>query len=127
MSGHIDHKGEAEAILVDIRAGMSADVVAAAVAGAQVHATLALVDAVREIGALLASIDTTPIVDDDGLVTEGGMEVRPGDPDPTPEYPEGGFCGARMPGGGSQMCTWPDGHDGAHVAGNGTIAVEVWS
>lgn len=92
------------------------------------HATLALVDAVRDIAGLLRESDVAPVVyDDGGLVTYGGVEIRPGDADPTPDYPEGGFCGAQKPGGGSQACTWPAGHDGAHVAGNGTIAVEVWS
>lgn len=102
----------------------SSEVVAAVI---QARAVLALADAVREVGALLAASDVVPFIDESGLPSEGGMSVRPGDPDPTPDYPDGGFCGAQKPGGGSQTCTWPAGHDGAHVAGNGAIAVEVWS
>ena len=126
MSDHIDHAAEAEAILADIRPGLSADMVAAAAAGAQVHATLALVEAVREVGTLLAYVEIAPVVDDGAEVSEGGMEVRTGDPDPTPNYPWGGYCGARGPEHGG-ICTWGAEHEGAHVAGDGMIAVEVWS
>ena len=127
MSGRIDHAAEAAQIAAGGLASGSFDQTRDYLALAQVHATLALVEAVRDIGALLSAPELAMVDDDGGLVTIGGMQVQPGDPDPTPDYPEGGFCGAVKPGGGSQTCTWPAGHEGAHVAGNGTIAVEVWS
>ena len=126
MSAHIDHGDKAREILADYPGNALVDQARDFLALAQVHATLALVDAVREVGALLAAIDTTTVVDDGSLVTEGGMEVRPGDPDPTPDYPEGGFCGARSPEEG-RICTMQALHEGVHIAGNGQIAVEVWS
>lgn len=127
MSGSMDHGAEAERLLADLREGMLTHSGAPVdVQLAIAHALLDVADAVR--AACEAMVDRVQeFVDDSGLPSEGGMSVRPGDPDPTPDYPEGGFCGAQKPGGGSQTCTWPAGHDGAHVAGNGTIAVEVWS
>lgn len=103
----------------------SSEVVAAVI---QARATLVLADAVREVGALLAGTESLQMAVAEGepLVTEGGAEVRPGDPDPTPLAPEGRWCGAEAPI-GPMACTWSYGHEGAHVAGNGTIAVEVWS
>lgn len=130
MSGHIDHAAEAARLLADLREGMLTHSGAPVdVQLAITHALLDVAEAVRAAcDAMLSFTGTAQVVDQsEPLVTEGGAEVRPGDPDPTPDYPEGGFCGAQKPGGGSQTCTWSAGHEGAHVAGNGTIAVEVWS
>jgi len=126
MSEHTDHAAEAAQIAAGGLDSGSFDQTRDYLALAQVHATLALVDAVREVGTLLAYVEIAPVVDDGAEVSEGGMEVRPGDPDPTPNYPGGGYCGARGPEYGG-ICTWGAEHEGAHVAGDGMIAVEVWS
>lgn len=50
-----------------------------------------------------------------------------GDPDPTP-YLKRGFCGDDQVSDFESRfcCTWPEGHDGPHVAGNGETIVAVW-
>lgn len=130
MSGRIDHAAEAAQIAAGGLASGSFDQTRDYLALAQVHATLALVEQVRAVVDVLDLIsrgESISIVEEgEPLVTERGTEVRPGDPDPTPLAPEGRWCGAEAPI-GPMGCTWSYGHEGAHVAGNGTIAVEVWS
>lgn len=52
------------------------------------------------------------------------MDVLPGDPDPTIELGEDYTPCAETD--GKWMCTREDGHDGMHVAGDGTEVCAVW-
>lgn len=126
MSAGMDHGAEAERLLGELREGMLTHSGAPVdVQLAIVHALLDVAEAVRAACEALAG-SVGEFVDDSALPSEGGVEVRAGDPDPTPDYPDAGYCGARSPGDG-RTCTWQAEHEGAHVAGNGQIAVEVWS
>jgi hypothetical protein len=60
-------------------------------------------------------------------MTQPTTTVKVGDPDPTPVLPEDEYCPASHDGYG---CTWPDGHDGQHLAGgesNPRTVMAVWS
>lgn len=60
------------------------------------------------------------------LIADAAAGPRVGDPDPTPDLPAvDEYCQARGPFEG-RSCTLPVEHEGAHVAGNGRIVLDVW-
>ena len=70
---------------------------------------------------LTITLDIAPLV-------SAQQQYRVGDPDPTPDRPDGTPCGERLRDevGGTAHCTWERGHDGAHVAGDGISIVAWW-
>lgn len=49
-----------------------------------------------------------------------------GDPDPTPDVPDGTPCEHASRASSRLKCTWDRGHHGDHIAGNGQIILAIW-
>lgn len=124
MTGHVDHLAEGVARLAEAdrarRAGAH-DTAAFEVSVAQVHELIAIAESVRE---LVLTVDALSRGESRPVPADG--VVRAGDPDPTPDMPVDDYCGTLGPH-EHRSCTWPVGHEGPHVAGNGQIVMEVWS
>lgn len=69
---------------------------------------------------------------------EDDVKYKVGDPDPTPDglgaNGPSGYCAAETDSKHSKYgshvtygCTWPDGHEGNHVAGDGDTILAVWA
>lgn len=121
MSRDVDHLQAAEELIADVERARP-DVAARSVSAAQVHALIAIAESVRE---LVLKVDALSRGESRPAPDEG--VVRAGDLDPTPDLSNpDDYCATLSPQ-ERRSCTWPVGHEGVHVAGNGFIAIEVWS
>lgn len=80
---------------------------------------------VRELDAHLSAGGAPPAAWREGPELDDLPTYKVGESDPTPDDDEP-WCEAASP---SQKfsCTWPAGHHGQHVAGDGARVCEVWS